>query len=79
MLYEFKVPNISIIIGEGGSGGAIALASINKILMLENSIYSVISQKVALRFFGGSNKSLEAAEAMTTTKDLLNSVLLMRL
>ena len=37
------VPNISIIIGEGGSGGAIALASSNKVIMLENSIYSVIS------------------------------------
>ena len=40
---ELKVPTISIIIGEGGSGGAIALASSNKILMLENAIYSVIS------------------------------------
>ena len=37
------VPTISIIIGEGGSGGAIALASSNKIIMLENAIYSVIS------------------------------------
>ena len=37
------VPTISIIIGEGGSGGAIALASSNKILMFENAIYSVIS------------------------------------
>ena len=40
---ELRVPTISIIIGEGGSGGAIALASSNKILMLENAIYSVIS------------------------------------
>ena len=40
---SLKVPNISIIIGEGGSGGAIALASSNKVIMLENSIYSVIS------------------------------------
>ena len=40
---ELKVPTLSIIIGEGGSGGAIALASSNKVLMLENSIYSVIS------------------------------------
>ena len=40
---QLKVPNISIIIGEGGSGGAIALASSNKIIMLENAIYSVIS------------------------------------
>ncbi|MBF96226.1 MAG: Acetyl-coenzyme A carboxylase carboxyl transferase subunit alpha [Alphaproteobacteria bacterium MarineAlpha9_Bin4] len=38
-----KVPLISIIIGEGGSGGAVALATADKVLMLENSIYSVIS------------------------------------
>ena len=40
---KLKVPNISIIIGEGGSGGAIALASASKVIMLENAIYSVIS------------------------------------
>ena len=40
---ELKVPTIAIIIGEGGSGGAIALASSNKVLMLQNAIYSVIS------------------------------------
>ena len=40
---ELKVPTLSIIIGEGGSGGAIALASSSKVIMLENAIYSVIS------------------------------------
>ena len=40
---SLKVPIISVIIGEGGSGGAIALASANKVIMLENAIYSVIS------------------------------------
>ena len=40
---KLKVPTISIIIGEGGSGGAIALASSSKVIMLENAIYSVIS------------------------------------
>ena len=40
---KLKVPTIAIIIGEGGSGGAIALASSNKVIMLENAIYSVIS------------------------------------
>ena len=40
---KLKVPTIAIIIGEGGSGGAIALASSNKVVMLENAIYSVIS------------------------------------
>ena len=40
---KLKVPTLAIIIGEGGSGGAIALASSSKVIMLENSIYSVIS------------------------------------
>ena len=40
---KLKVPTISIIIGEGGSGGAIALASSNKSYNVENAIYSVIS------------------------------------
>ena len=40
---NLKVPTISIIIGEGGSGGAMALASSSKVIMLENAIYSVIS------------------------------------
>ena len=40
---QLKVPTISVVIGEGGSGGAIALASSNKVLMLQNAIYSVIS------------------------------------
>ena len=40
---KLKVPTIAIVIGEGGSGGAIALASSNKVLMIENAIYSVIS------------------------------------
>ena len=40
---SLKFQTFAIIIGEGGSGGAIALASSNKVIMLENSIYSVIS------------------------------------
>jgi len=71
---SLKVPNISIIIGEGGSGGAIALASSNKVIMLENSIYSVISPEgCASILWRDPNKSLDAAEAMKlTAKDLLN-------
>jgi acetyl-CoA carboxylase carboxyl transferase subunit alpha len=71
---SLKVPNISIIIGEGGSGGAIALASSNKIIMLENSIYSVISPEgCASILWRDPSKSLQAAEAMKlTAKDLLN-------
>ena len=62
---SLKVPNISIIIGEGGSGGAIALASSNKVIMLEHSIYSVISPEgCASILWRDPSKSLEAAEAM---------------
>ena len=67
------VPNISIIIGEGGSGGAIALASSNKIIMLENAIYSVISPEgCATILWRDPTKTLEASKAMKlTSKDLL--------
>ena len=65
---SLKVPNISIIIGEGGSGGAIALASSNKVIMLEHSIYSVISPEgCASILWRDPSKSLEAAEAMKLT------------
>ncbi len=71
---SLTVPNLSIIIGEGGSGGAIALASSNKVIMLENSIYSVISPEgCASILWRDPSKSLQAAEAMKlTAKDLLN-------
>tara|TARA_B100000963_G_scaffold108754_1_gene94568 strand:- start:1376 stop:2494 length:1119 start_codon:yes stop_codon:yes gene_type:complete len=67
------VPTISIIIGEGGSGGAIALATSNKILMFENAIYSVISPEgCASILWRDPKKTLEAASAMKlTSKDLL--------
>tara|TARA_B100002051_G_C16655125_1_gene596068 strand:- start:157 stop:1269 length:1113 start_codon:yes stop_codon:yes gene_type:complete len=70
---SLTVPNIAIIIGEGGSGGAIALASSNKVIMLENSIYSVISPEgCASILWRDPTKSLQAAEAMKlTAKDLL--------
>ena len=71
---ELKVPTISIIIGEGGSGGAIALASSSKVLMLENAIYSVISPEgCASILWRDPKKTLEAATAMKlSSKDLLN-------
>tara|TARA_B100000029_G_scaffold467838_1_gene504367 strand:+ start:1663 stop:2766 length:1104 start_codon:yes stop_codon:yes gene_type:complete len=65
---SLKVPIISIVIGEGGSGGAIALASANKILMFENAIYSVISPEgCASILWRDPTKSLEAAKAMKLT------------
>jgi acetyl-CoA carboxylase carboxyl transferase subunit alpha len=71
---ELKVPTISIIIGEGGSGGAIALASSSKVLMLENAIYSVISPEgCATILWRDPKKTLEAATAMKlSSEDLLN-------
>ena len=69
---SLNVPIISIIIGEGGSGGAIALASANKVLMLENAIYSVISPEgCASILWRDPNKSLEAAKAMKLTANEL--------
>ena len=62
---SLSVPTFAIIIGEGGSGGAIALASSNKVIMLENSIYSVISPEgCASILWRDPSKSLQAAEAM---------------
>ena len=71
---ELTVPTISLIIGEGGSGGAIALASSNKVLMLQNAIYSVISPEgCATILWRDPKKTLEAATAMKmSSKDLLN-------
>jgi acetyl-CoA carboxylase carboxyl transferase subunit alpha len=70
---SLKVPIISLIIGEGGSGGAIALASANKVLMFENAIYSVISPEgCASILWRDPSKSLEAAKAMKlTARELL--------
>ena len=69
---SLKVPIISVIIGEGGSGGAIALASANKVLMFENAIYSVISPEgCASILWRDPSKSLEAARAMKLTANEL--------
>ena len=69
---SLKVPIISFILGEGGSGGAIALASANKVIMFENAIYSVISPEgCASILWRDPNKSLEAAKAMKLTANEL--------
>ena len=71
---KLKVPTIAIIIGEGGSGGAIALASSNRVIMLENAIYSVISPEgCATILWRDPKKMLDAAKAMKlSSKDLLD-------
>jgi len=70
---SLKVPIIACIIGEGGSGGAIALASANKVLMLENAIYSVISPEGAAEIiFKDPTKKEQAAKSLKlTAKELL--------
>jgi len=65
---SLQVPIISIIIGEGGSGGAIALASSNKVIMLENAIYSVISPEGCASILWKDTKyAEEAASSMKIT------------
>jgi acetyl-CoA carboxylase carboxyl transferase subunit alpha len=62
------VPNIAVIIGEGGSGGAIAIATANRVLMLEHAIYSVISPEAASSIlWRDSAKAQEAATSMKIT------------
>ncbi len=70
---KLKVPTLAIIIGEGGSGGAIALASSSKVIMLDNAIYSVISPEgCATILWRDPKKMLDAAKAMKlSAKDLL--------
>ncbi|MFO8127234.1 acetyl-CoA carboxylase carboxyltransferase subunit alpha [Yoonia sp.] len=67
-----KVPLISVVIGEGGSGGAVAFASANRVAMLDHSIYSVISPEgCASILWKDAEKMREAAEALRlTSKDL---------
>lgn len=65
---KLKVPVISIVIGEGSSGGALAIGVGNKILMLENAIYSILSPEgYASILWKDASKCKEAAEKMKLT------------
>ncbi len=71
---ELRVPFVSVIIGEGMSGGALAIATANRVYMLEHSIYSVISPEgCASILWRSSDRAQEAAAAMRiTAQDLLD-------
>jgi acetyl-CoA carboxylase carboxyl transferase subunit alpha len=63
-----KVPMVAAIVGEGGSGGAVAIATANRVLMLEHSVYSVISPEgCASILWRTAEKAADAAEAMKVT------------
>ena len=69
---NLKIPTISVIIGEGGSGGAVAIATTNKVLMLEHSVYSVISPEGCASILWKDSKYAEeaAASMKITAQDL---------
>ena len=69
-MMDLNVPIISILIGEGGSGGALGLAVADRVWMLENSVYSVISPEgCASILFKDSKKAAEAAECLKITAE----------
>jgi len=72
MMSELKTPIISIVIGEGGSGGALAIGVSDRLLMLQYSVYSVISPEgCASILWKNADKAEKAAEAMSITADKL--------
>jgi acetyl-CoA carboxylase carboxyl transferase subunit alpha len=73
MCLELAVPMVAVIVGEGGSGGAVALATGNRVLMFEHAIYSVISPEgCASILWRTSDKAADAAQALKlTAQDLL--------
>jgi acetyl-CoA carboxylase carboxyl transferase subunit alpha len=68
-----KVPSVAVIVGEGGSGGAVAIAAASRVLMFEHAVYSVISPEgCASILWRTADKAADAAEAMKiTASDLL--------
>jgi len=71
----FRVPIICVVIGEGGSGGALALGVGNRVLMLENAIYSVSSPEAAASIlYKDASRNIDAAEAMKITANHIHSL-----
>ncbi len=70
---QLPVPVVAVVIGEGGSGGALAIGVANRVLMLQNAIYSVISPEACSSIlYRDANKASKAAEALKlTARDLL--------
>ena len=74
---NLSVPNVAVILGEGGSGGAIAIATANRVLMLEHAIYSVISPEGAASIlWHDSSKAQDAATSMKITAHDLDRFLI---
>ena len=72
---EIGVPFVSAIIGEGGSGGAVAIATADRVLMLENAVYSVITPEgCASILWRSADQAQEAAEALRLTADDLKKL-----
>jgi acetyl-CoA carboxylase carboxyl transferase subunit alpha len=73
MCLSLGVPNVAVIVGEGGSGGAVAIATANKVLMLEHSIYTVASPEASASIlWRDSSRAQDAATNMKiTAQDLL--------
>ena len=73
MSLALGVPNVAVVVGEGGSGGAIAIAASNKVLMLEHAVYTVASPEASASIlWRDSSKAQEAATSMKiTAQDLL--------
>ncbi len=73
MCLSLSVPNVAVIVGEGGSGGAVAIATCNKVLMLEHSIYTVASPEASASIlWRDSSRAQDAAMSMKiTAQDLL--------
>ena len=75
MCLKIGVPLVSVIIGEGGSGGAVAFATANRVAMLEHSVYSVISPEgCASILWKDAEKMREAAEALRLTAQDLHKL-----